>query len=454
MILIIEDEGVQREALVGFLRKRGYEVEGVASGSEGLGRLRELPVDLILTDYRMPEMNGLDVLRAAKEINPEVAVVVITAYGTIGSAVEAMKEGASDFLSKPIDLDELEIVVRRALERQALISENRALREQLRTRYQFKEIISSSPEMEEAANLAGRAASSKATVLIRGESGTGKELIARAIHYSSPRRDRAFVAVNCAALSASLLESELFGHEKGAFTGADRMRRGRFEQADRGTLFIDEVGDIPPPVQVRLLRVLQEQAFERVGGNETLHVDVRILAATHRDLEQMIQEGTFREDLFYRLNVVCIEIPPLRRRRSDIPLLVEHFLRTYAEENGKAIEGISKEAMDRLMKYEYPGNVRELENAIERAVVLARGQWITTEDLPLSIRGAESEQDLARSRRAESLPERIERLEREAIADALEQAGGVQSRAAGLLGITERNLRYKLKKYSMKSSRA
>lgn len=453
MILIIEDEAVQRETLMGFLRKRGYEVKGAASGPEGLEQLRERPVDLILTDYRMPEMSGLEVLRAAKEINPEVAVVVITAYGTIGSAVEAMKEGAADFLTKPIDLDELEIVVKRALERQALISENRALREQLKARYQLEGIVSSSPEMEEVLNLAGRSASSKATVLIRGESGTGKELIARAIHYASPRRDRPFVAVNCAALSESLLESELFGHEKGAFTGADRMRRGRFEQADRGTLFIDEVGDIPLPVQVKLLRVLQEQAFERVGGNETLHVDVRIIAATHRDLERMIHDGTFREDLFYRLNVVCIEIPPLRRRRSDIPALVEHFLRTYAEENGKAIEGVSKEAMDRLMKYDYPGNVRELENAIERAVVLARGRWITTEDLPLSIRGAESEQDLVRRRRAGSLPEMVEQLEREAIADALERAGGVQSRAAALLGITERNLRYKLKKYGMKSVR-
>ena len=453
MILIIEDEAVQRETLMGFLRKRGHEVEGVASGPEGLARLRERPVDLILTDYRMPEMSGLEVLRTAKEINPEVAVVVITAYGTVENAVEAMKKGAWDFIAKPIDLDELELMVKRALERQALISENRALREQLRTRYQFEEIISSGSEMEEALNLAGRAASSKATVLIRGESGTGKELIARAIHYASPRKDRPFVAVSCAALSGSLLESELFGHEKGSFTGADRMRRGRFEQADGGTLFIDEIGDIPLAVQVKLLRVLQEQAFERVGGNETLHVDVRIIAATHRDLERIIREGTFREDLFYRLNVVCIEIPQLRRRRSDIPLLVEHFLRAYAEENAKTIEGVSKEAMDRLMKYDYPGNVRELENAIERAVVLTRGRWITREDLPLSIRGAESEQDLARIRRPGSLPERIEQLERQAIADALEQAGGVQSRAAAELAITERNLRYKLRKYGMKSSR-
>ena len=450
MILVIEDEQVQRETLMGFLRKRGYEVEGAPSGPEGLERLRANPMDLILTDYRMPEMSGLEVLQSAKEMNPEVAVVVITAYGTIGSAVKAMKEGAADFLTKPIDLDELEIVVKRALERQALISENRALREQLRARYQFEGIISSSPEMEEVLNLSGRAASSKATILIRGESGTGKELIARAIHYASPRRDHPFVAVNCAALSESLLESELFGHERGAFTGADRMRPGRFEQADRGTLFIDEVGDIPPSLQVKLLRVLQEQTFERVGGNKTLQVDVRIIAATHRDLEQMIREGTFREDLFYRLNVVTIEIPPLRRRRPDIPPLAEHFLHIYTEENGKAMEGVSKEAMDRLMKHDYPGNVRELENILERAVVLARGRLITTDDLPLNVRGAESEQDLVHDHGAGSLPERIEQLEREAIADALQRTDGVQSRAAELLGITERNLRYKLKKYGFK----
>ena len=449
MILVIEDERVQLDALVGFLEKRGFEVEGVSSGTEGVERVRGTAVDLVLTDYRMPEMTGLEVLRATKEINPDIPVVILTAFGSVEDAVEAMKFGAYDYIAKPVDLDELEMGVRRALEHRSLVSENRALREELRGRYRLEGIVSVSREMEDALNLAARAAESKATVLIRGESGTGKEVVARAIHYASPRGEGPFVAVNCAALSEHLLESELFGHEKGAFTGADRLRKGRFELADGGTLFVDEVGDIPINLQTKLLRALQEHTFERVGGDRTLRMDVRILAATNRDLERMIQEGTFREDLFYRLNVVCIEIPPLRRRRSDIPPLIEHFLREYAAENGKEIEGVSREAMDRLMRYDYPGNVRELENAIERAVVLARGSLVATEDLPLTIRGTESERD-AKASYAGSLTERVERLEQEAILEALQEAGGNQSRAAERLGLTERNLRYKMRKYDIR----
>jgi Nif-specific regulatory protein len=450
-ILVIEDETAQLQVLTGFLEKQRFDVIGSSAGAEGIEIARERNIDLVLTDYRMPDKDGLEVLREIKGINPEIMVIFMTAYGTEEIAVQAMKEGAFDYLTKPIYLDELEIIVRKALERKQLVSENVELRRQLEGRYHFHEIVSGSAEMEEVINTAGRAARSKATVLVRGESGTGKELIARAIHYTSPRKDNTFVAVNCAALSENLLESELFGHEKGAFTGADRQRVGRFEQADGGTLFIDEVGDIPLSTQVKLLRVLQEREFERVGGNKTIKVDVRVIAATSKDLEEMVENDEFREDLFYRLNVISIRIPPLRERRSDISPLISHFISRYAVENDKEIEGVSKEAMDVLMKHDYPGNVRELENAIERAVVMARGTLITAEDLPVHIRSTRSESESSYSNiEGRSLPEMVENLERHLIADALEESDGNQSKAAELLGISERNLRYKLKKYGMK----
>ncbi len=450
-ILVIEDETAQLQTLTGFLEKQRFEVVGSPSGAKGIEIARERNIDLVLTDYRMPGKDGLEVLREIKSINPEIVVILMTAYGTEEIAVQAMKEGAFDYLTKPIILDELEITVRKALERKQLVSENMELRRQLEGRYHFHEIVSGSAEMEEVINTAARAARSKATVLIRGESGTGKELIARAIHYTSPRKDSPFVAVNCAALSENLLESELFGHEKGAFTGADRRRKGRFEQADGGTLFIDEVGDIPLSTQVKLLRVLQEREFQRVGGNETIKVDVRVIAATNKDLEEMVESDEFREDLFYRLNVISIRIPTLRERRSDISTLISHFISRYAVENDKEIEGVSKEAMDVLMKYDYPGNVRELENAIERAVVMARGTLITAEDLPVHIRSTRSESESGHgSVVGKSLPEMVGNLERHLIADALAESDGNQSRAAELLGISERNLRYKLKKYGMK----
>lgn len=304
-ILVIEDEALQLQVLTGFLEKQRFTVIGSLSGVEGIQIAKERPVDLILTDYKMPDKDGLEVLREIKSINPEIAVILMTAHGTEEIAVQAMKEGAFDYLTKPIlELDELEITIRKALERMQLVSENRELRRQLEDRYSFHEIVSGSAEMEEVINMAGRAANSKATVLIRGESGTGKELIARAIHYTSPRKDSPFIALNCAALSENLLESELFGHEKGAFTGADKQRKGRFEQADGGTLFIDEIGDIALGTQVKLLRVLQEREFERVGGDETIKVDVRVIAATNRNLEEMVESSDFREDLFYRLNVI------------------------------------------------------------------------------------------------------------------------------------------------------
>ena len=450
-ILVIEDDSPQLQTLTGFLEKQGFSVTGSPSGVEGIRIVIEQPIDLVLTDYKMPDKNGMDVLREIKGINPEIAVILMTAFGNVEMAVEAMKEGAFDYLTKPIDLDELEIIIKKSLEKKRLVSENMELRRQLADRYRFDEIISGSSEMEEIINMAGRSARSKATVLIRGESGTGKELIAKAIHYTSPRKDGHFVPVNCAALSENLLESELFGHEKGAFTGADKQRKGRFEQADGGTIFIDEVGEISVSAQVKLLRVLQEREFERVGGNETVLVDVRVITATNQDLEKMVERGNFREDLFYRLNVISLRIPPLRDRKNDIPPLVSHFIAKYASENDKEIEDISKEAMDILMKYDYPGNVRELENAIERAVVMTRGTIITTEDLPIHIRIAQSESGSIYSEmKGKSLPEIVEHLERHLVADALAKTDGNQSKAAEILGISERNLRYKLKKYGMK----
>ena len=443
-ILVIDDEEIQRETLVGYLRKQGYQVLSADSGGAGVELLRAHAVELILTDFRMPDMDGMTVLQEARQINPSVEVVLVTAYGSVDGAVKAMAEGAFYYLEKPIKLDELNAVVRRALKRHHLVSENRMLQAQLRDRAHFEGFIAVDPGMEKALSMAARAAPSRTTVLIQGESGTGKEVVARAIHAASPRREQPFVAVNCAALSENLIESELFGHEKGAFTGANQTRKGRFEQADGGTLFIDEVGEISTSTQVKLLRVLQERAFERVGGNEQLQVDVRLIFATNRNLEELVRQGKFREDLFYRLKVVSVTLPPLRERRGDIPALVEHFLQRYNQENGKAIEAVSREAMDLLMRYAYPGNVRELQNIVELAVVMARGEVIATTDLPAEVGGEQS------TLKPGYLSAQVESLERTAIVQALEEAKGVQSQAAALLGITERNLRYKLKKYGFK----
>ena len=451
-ILIIEDDEPQLKSLAGFLENQSFDVIATASSVEGIRIASEQVIDLVLTDFKMPEKNGMDVLREIKKINPEIAVIIMTAFGDIGTAVQVMKEGAFDYLTKPIlELDELEMTIRKALERKRLISENKELRERLQDKYRFNEIIYGSPEMEEVLNIAGRSANSRASIIIYGESGTGKELVAKAIHYNSPRKGNPLVSVNCAALNENLLESELFGHEKGAFTGADKQRKGRFEQADGGTIFLDEVGEIPLAVQVKLLRVLQEREFERVGGNQTIRVDVRVITATNKDLEKMVGDGSFRQDFFYRLNVISIRIPPLRERRSDIQPLVSYFISKFASENDKDIEGISREAMDILLKYDYPGNVRELENAIHRAVVMARGNLITTDDLPIYIKTAKSESDLPVEKN--SLDQMVENLERRLILEAIEQASGNQSKAAELLGIGERNLRYKLKKYGMKQSK-
>ncbi len=446
LILVVDDEESQRKVLAGFLRKRGYAVETAGSPAEALAVAAARAVDLVLSDLKMPGGSGLDLLLGLRRLNPEIPVILMTAFATVQSAVAAMKQGAADYLTKPVDLDELELLVARVLERRALVSENRALREQLESRHRLAGLQTQNRRMAEALSVAGRAAQSRATVLVRGESGTGKELLARAIHFASPRSKGPLVAVNVGALPETLLESELFGHEKGAFTGADRERRGRFELADGGTLFLDEIGDLPKGTQVKLLRAVQEQSFERLGGNRTLKVDVRLVAATHRDLEKMIAAGDFREDLYYRLNVVSIELPPLRERREDIPALLDVFLRRFASEAGETPKTVSREALDLLLKHAWPGNVRELENVVHRAVVLARGELITAADLPLPLHGLRAE---APSDPAGSLPDQLAALEKRLIADALRAAEGVQVRAAKALGISERHLRYRLQKHGL-----
>ena len=447
-ILIAEDEPLQLDSIAGFLAKQGYRVLKAGRPAQALDLAREQAVDLVLTDLKMPGMSGVELLEALKTMNPGIDVILMTAYGTVESATGAMKLGALDYITKPVDLRHLQSMISKALERRQLISENRRLREALAERHSFSGVVSNSSAMQAVMSIAGRVASSSATVLVTGETGTGKELVARAVHYAGGRREKPFVAVNCAALPEHLLESELFGHEKGAFTGADRMRRGRFEAAAGGTLFIDEVGEIPPAIQVKLLRVLQERSFERLGSSEPIPTDARIVAATNRDLEAMVRDGSFRSDLYYRLNVVSIRIPPLRERREDIAPLVDASIRRFAAEDGKPITGISKEAMDLLVKYRYPGNVRELENILRQAVVLCRSEMIVSADLPMCVHEPRSES--AGVVPGLNFTERVEAYERSLIVAAMKETGNVQTRAAAALGISERHLRYKLAKYGMK----
>ena len=448
-ILIIDDEATQRDVLTGYLKKKNFNIYSASSGTEGIAITKTKPVDIIFSDFKMPGLSGLEVLEQVNKINPEISFVIVTAYGTVENAVKALRLGAYDYISKPIDLEELELMIERIIENKNLKSENELLKTQLKDKYKISSIVSFSSKMEVVLNIAGRVADSKANVLITGENGTGKEVLAKSIHYLSGRKDLPFIAINIPALSETLLESELFGHEKGAFTGADKMKKGRFELANTGTIFLDEVGDIPQVTQVKLLRVLQEHQFERVGGTEMIETDVRIITATNQDLEKKIKEGTFREDLYYRLNVVPIKIPPLRERKEDIIPLIEAFLSKYTEENNRSKMEFSKEAIDLLMKYTFPGNVRELENVVERAVVLTRDSVITKDDLPMSIKGFKEEKAIVRNASG-SLTEQVEALEKQLIFDALNESGGNQTKAGKLLGLTERNLRYKLKKYNIK----
>jgi two-component system NtrC family response regulator len=451
-ILIVEDEPYQREMLRDFLLKEGHRVTEAEDGKKALHLLNGSFFDLVLLDFKMPGMNGLEVLQEVKRINPEIDAVIITAYGTVETAVSAMKAGARDYITKPVELDELSILIDRIADHRRLVKENQILRQEIKAKGVTSDTIRyKSSKMAELINLAGRIAPSQATVLVQGETGTGKELLARLIHGLSPRSERPLITVNCAAIPETLIESELFGHEKGAFTGAVQRRIGRFEQADGGTLFLDEIGELSPPVQVKLLRFLQEREFQRVGGERNLKADVRIISATHQDLDAKIREGSFREDLFYRINVVTMKIPPLRERREDIPLLIDHFVERFALENSKKIDGISREARDLLIRYDYPGNVRELENIIERAAVISRDSLLTLEDLPfqeaLCASGTETGGELTREG---SLQHALETLEQQMIRDALEKTAFNQTQAAKLLGLSERMLRYKLKKYGFK----
>ena len=445
-ILVVDDEPSQRELLAGFLKKQGHDVFLAGGGAEALDRVKDTRVDLVLSDFKMPGMSGLELLHGVKTVNPEIPFILVTAYGTVETAVQAMKEGAADYITKPLDLEELLLRIGRVSEQVRLRGAVRDLQACLVERHRLEGIIGECGRMQEVLELVKRVAPSDATVLIRGESGTGKELIARAIHFNSPRAARPLVTLNCAALPEQLLESELFGHERGAFTGAVAQRQGRFERAEGGSIFLDEIGDLAPTLQVKLLRILQERQFERLGGNRTLTVNVRILAATHRDLERAMQDGAFREDLYYRLNVVTIQIPPLRERREDIPLLLEHFLRRFAQKNRREVTGLTAASRDALMRYDYPGNVRELENIVERAVLLCRGRVIDLEDLPVALRPGERGPAEPEPR---GLPDLLAGIERQAIRVALERHGGIQTQAAGELGISERVLRYKMKKYGL-----
>ncbi|HET8936467.1 MAG TPA: sigma-54 dependent transcriptional regulator [Polyangiales bacterium] len=444
-ILVIDDDSNARASLAEFLRSEGYEVETAADGLKALPKLDAFAPDLVLTDLQMPGLDGLGVLTKALEAEFEPAVIVMTAHGAIESAVAAMRAGASDYLSKPLNLDELAILLERALARRALMAEARLLRQRLAKRDRLENIVGTSEPMVRLFETILQVAPSRASVLIMGESGTGKELVASAIHQHSTRASKPFVKLHCAALAETLLESELFGHERGAFTGANTRRDGRFKQADGGTLFLDEIGEISPAIQVKLLRFLQEREFEPVGGNQTLKVDVRVIAATNRDLTKEVQEGRFREDLYYRLNVVSIETPPLRVRPTDIPLLAARFLYKYAEENGKKIERFSPDALSQLMQYRWPGNVRELENAIERAVVVCKRDEIGPQDLAPQI--AKSEVRIVDG--VPAIPgATLADLERYAILKTLEYTGGATSRAAQMLGISPRTIQYRLREYS------
>ncbi len=441
-VLVVDDEPNALSALAELLQQEGYDTATASDGFKALAIMEQFEPEVVLTDLKMPGMDGLELLEKGRAVAPYAAFVVMTAFGTINNAVVAVKRGAENYLTKPLDLDTLVAVVARALEKGRLSAEAASLRERLDKRLAFDRIVGEHPSMQRLMKTVAQVAPTRATVLIQGESGTGKELIAAAIHQNSPRKDKPFVRLNCAALAETLLESELFGHEKGAFTGAVARREGRFRQADGGTLFLDEVSEIPMPLQVKLLRFLQEREFERVGGNETLRVDVRIVTATNRDLEQRVKDGAFREDLFYRLNVVALGVPPLRARRTDVLLLAQHFLRRFALENDKPVRGFTEDALRALLAYPWPGNVRELENAIERAIVMTEGTELTDEHLPGGTHSGPSN-DMRLLVPGLTLAE----IERIAITQALEAAGGSTSKAAQMLDISRRTVQYRLKQW-------
>lgn len=449
-ILIVDDEKNYLVVLEAMLGPEGYETLVADNARDALRLIRESDLDLIITDMKMPGMSGMELLEESKKIKPELPVIMMTAYGTIEMAVEAMKKHAYDYITKPFQNEELKLTIKKALENYRLVKENRLLNKALSDRYKHGNIIGKSKPMLKIYDLIDKVAQSKASVLITGPSGTGKELIAKAIHYESLRKDRPFISINCGALTETLLESELFGHERGAFTGAVSMKKGRFELADGGTLFLDEVGEMPPSLQVKLLRVLQEMEFERVGGTRIIKVDVRVLSASNRDIKEDVANGLFREDLFYRLNVIHIEVPPLKERSEDIRLLVNHFIEKYREDEGKERIELNPEVWKTLFNYGWPGNIRELENVIERAVVLNPGELMSTEDLPAHLIKREEELDVERFIPLNApLQKTLEEIEEKLIRRALERCNNVRSHAAELIGITKSLMQHKMKKYNI-----
>ncbi len=447
-ILVVDDDATHRDVLQAVLESWGFTAEGAADGEQAVERAREAPFDLILMDVRMAGLGGIEAMKRIRAYNPSIPVLVMTAYSSVESAVEALKAGAYDYLTKPLDFDVLRLTMERALEHTSLKSENLDLKRKLHASFHLDKVIGKSRSMRELIDMLAMVAPSEATVLITGESGTGKELIAKAVHYNSDRKDGPLVIVNCAAITETLLESELFGHEKGAFTDARKRRDGYFMQADGGTIFLDEIGEMSPLMQAKLLRVIQEREIHRVGGEETLKVDVRLVTATNRNLEEEVVSGRFREDLYYRLKVVQLHVPPLREREEDIPLLAHHFLQKYAEKNRRVVKGFTPGAMDTLLKHPWPGNVRELENTVERAVILLRGDYVTERELPFgmasgpaSATGSPVQAEIPAEGRS------LEEIEREAILATLESTGGNKSEAARRLGITRKTLLKKLRKY-------
>lgn len=452
-ILVADDEQSMREFLDIMLKKEGYKVSLASNGEEVLNLAEKDIFDLILMDIRMPKLDGIAVLKKIKALSPETIVVMITAYASADTAIKAMKEGAYDYVTKPFKVDEIKLIIRNALEKKNLQKENILLKQVVRDRYHFDNILGQSPKMLALYDLLEKVGPTKTNILIAGESGTGKELVAKAIHYNSPRKDKPFVTLNCGAIPEFLIESELFGHMKGAFTDAIATKKGLFEMADEGTIFLDEISELPLLMQVKLLRVLQDKEFKRVGGTEDIRVDVRIMSATNKDLEEAVREKRFREDLFYRLNVIQIKLPPLRDRREDIPLLIMHFLKRYSEELNKNITGISPETLRVLLNYDFPGNVRELQNIIERAVALESTQELTSQNLSSYLDQQPSLKkrsiDLDIPNEGLDLEKVVEELERNLLVKALDRTKGIKKKAAELLRIKFRSMRYRLEKYGL-----